>query len=133
MPVVNSYFRKFVLVVLALQILNLSIYNTNFYVFNTFSSAKALVKDANPIDSFAELMLENMAGYENAFPEPTHKNDKQSGELKQNISFNLFHQDHFPEVNEKPASYAAAKDIALTGFCNNYAYLFSKEINHPPA
>lgn len=133
MPVVNSYFKKFTLVILALQILNLSIYNTDFYVFNCFTSAKAQVKDVNPIDSFAELMVEDIGGYENAFPEPAHKNDKQSGELKHTTSFNLIRQDHFPSV---PAKATLHSDIAGTEcplFCEQYSYLFWKEINHPPA
>ncbi len=133
MPLLKTYLTKFTLVILALQILNLSIYNTNFYSGNFFRSTKAQLKDINPIDSFAELMLEDVAGYPNAFPEPTHKNNKQSGELKQNTSFNLFHQDHFPEIKEKAIVYEAASDLELPIFCNNYSYLFWEEINHPPS
>lgn len=118
---------------LALQILNLSIYNTNFYSNNIFRTNKAQLKDINPIDSFAELMVEDVAGYQNAFPEPAHKDNKQSGELKQNISFQLFHQNHFPKIQEKTVSHDQASDDELSAFCNHYSFLFWKEINHPPA
>ncbi|WP_118976314.1 hypothetical protein [Taibaiella koreensis] len=133
MPFVRLYSRKFLLVILALQILNLSIYNTNFYCNNCFCSAKAQLKDANPIDSFAELMVEDVAGYQNAFPEPRHKNDKQSGELKHNISFKMVHQDHFARLPENIVYHNDGAAMALPGFCDNYSYLFWKEINHPPA
>lgn len=133
MPVVHSYFKKFTLVILALQILNLSIYNTNFYRSNCFSSARAQLKDINPIDCLAELVVEDVAGIQNAFPEPKHKSDKQSGELKHNISFKMLHQDSFAKIPEKIMSYGDVAAIPLPRFCNNYSYLFWKEINHPPA
>lgn len=129
----KTCFRKCLLAVLALQILNLSICNTSFYSSNLFRASKAQVRDFNPIDSFAELMLEDVAGIADAIPEPSHKNNKQSGELKQNISFKLYHQNHFPELKEKTTPYNAASEKALAGFCNNYSYLFWEEINHPPA
>ncbi len=133
MPFVRLYFRKFMLVILALQILNLSIYNTNFYCSNCFCSAKSQLKDVNPIDSFAELMVEDVAGFQNAFPEPKHKNDKQSGELKHNITFKMFHQDRFAKVPERILYLNDNTAAELPRFCNNYSYLFWKEINHPPA
>lgn len=118
---------------LALQILNLSIYNTDCYVFNDFFPAKNQVKDINPIDSFAELMVENVAGYQNAFPEPKQQDDKQSGELKHNISFKMIHLNQFASIPEKPELPELHADNRLTGFCNQYSFLFWKEINHPPA
>lgn len=133
MPLLNPYLQRFILVILALQILNLSIYNTNFYSNNVFRSNRAQLKDVNPIDCLAELMLEDVAGYPNLFPEPVHKNNKQSGELKQNTTIQLFHQDHFPSIQDKATGYSIASDTELPGFCNNYSYLFWEEINHPPS
>lgn len=133
MPVVNLYFKKFILVILALQILNLSIYNTNFYVFNCFNSSKEQIKDVNPIDSFAELIVENVGGYNNAFPEPTHKNEKQSGDLQHNITFKLICQDNFASIPDKVAFQPETSGIDCPLFREQYSYLFWKEINHPPA
>lgn len=134
MSAFNKYLKKIVLVFMALQIFNLSIYNTDFYVHNPLKSPVTQVKDINPIDSFAELIIENIGGHNNAFPEPFRKNEKQSGEMvKHGISFKMIHLDHFAKIPEKETLHDAINDIPLSGFCNQYSFLYWKEINHPPA
>lgn len=129
------YLKKIMLVVLALQILNLSIYNTSFYSSDTLSTQKAQVKDENPIDSFAEFIVEDIGGIDNAFPEdePGKSTSKQSGELKHNITFKMVHEDHFEKIAVKTSFPVDKRKAELPLFCNNYSFLFWKEINHPPS
>jgi len=133
MPLLKVYLQKFTIVLLALQILNLSICNTGFYTFNSFCPPQAQLKDSNPIDSFAEFLVENVNGYENAFPESGHQNEQQSGELKQNISFKLYYTEPVAIISPRPQPANDPQPVKRTGFCNNYSYLFWKEISHPPA
>lgn len=121
---------------LALQILNLSIYNTDFYIHSFFSSqqqTQSQADDQNSIDCLAEMVVEDMAGYQDAFPEIPQKTTKQRGELKHNINFKLFQTDNFPKVvNKVSIHYSPYKD-KHPRFLEHYSYLFFKEINHPPA
>jgi len=127
--------KKISIVILALQILNLSIYNTEFYFFHTEmqpASQQELDK-MNPVDCLSELVVEDMIGYENAFPEINQKNTKQRGELKRNTNFELFTEDRFVKIEQAPLIHHSEykKDFPL--FRNNYSFLYYKEINHPPA
>ena len=87
----------------------------------------------NPVDCLSELVVEDMIGYENAFPESSHKSNKQRGELKRNASFELFREDRFAKIGETLLVHHSEykKDFPL--FRNNYSFLYYKEINHPPA
>jgi len=131
----SPYLTKFMLTVLALQILNLSIYNTSFYANDIFAGSKNQVKDDNPIDSFAEFIVEDLGGVINAFPEqPDNRNSsKQSGELKHNITFKMVFENRFEQISLKPVFIPDSRTSDLPEFRNNYSYLFWKEINHPPS
>jgi hypothetical protein len=120
------------LVILAIQILNLSIYNTDFYNFSMPDNAKTLANEINPVDSFAELIVESVPGYQDTFPETSEQNGKQSPDIKHNITFKMIHQDRFAKVPAPAPHYTLSpRDLPL--FRNTYSYLFYKEINHPPA
>jgi|GEM_PF-1043615 len=133
--VFRGLLKKISIIILALQILNLSIYNTEFYSFyseNQPRSQKEL-EEMNPVDCLSELVVEDMIGYENAFPETNHKSTKQRGELKRSNSIELFREDRFAKIEQAPLVHHSEykKDFPL--FRNNYSFLYYKEINHPPA
>lgn len=128
--------KKITVFFLALQILNLSIYNTDFYGFKYSERTATLteIQAINPVDCLSELVAEDILGLDNVFPETENSKDsKQKGDLKHNITFKLFSQDKFATIEAKTLTHHSEykKNYAL--FCNNYAYLFYEEINHPPS
>ena len=127
--------KKISIIILALQILNLSIYNTEFYSFysETQPRSQQELDEMNPVDCLSELVVEDMIGYENAFPESNQKNAKQRGELKRNSSFELFREDRFAKIEQTPLAHHSEykKDFPL--FRDNYSFLYYKEISHPTA
>jgi hypothetical protein len=129
----KRYLQKFMLTLLAIQILNLSIYNTDFYVVQSSYTEKEVAKDDNPVDSFAELIVESVDGYQDAFPETDQKNEKQAPELKHNITFKMIYLDRFAKIPEKVVLNYDQSPADLPVFQNKYSFLFWKEINHPPA
>lgn len=133
MPLLKLYLQKFLLTLLAIQILNLSIYNSDFYEVQSSYAKKGVVKETNPVDSFAELIVESVDGCQNAFPEPTQSNEKQTPELKHNITFKMIHLDGFARVPEQVAVQYDRSPADLPLFQNQYSFLYWKEINHPPA
>jgi len=129
---INLLLKKLTLVFLALQILNLSIYNTDFYNFHTYTSVE--IEDLNPVDSFAELILESVDGYENTFPESNEKQqDKPASDLKHNITFKLIKLDFFTGIDDQHSFAYAAVEREPSVFQNKYSFLFFEEINHPPS
>ncbi len=113
-----------------LQILNLSIYNTDFYVHipNDENNVSKISQD-NPIDSFAELILEEFAGIENAFPE-NGQSDK-SPNLNQNLSFKLIVLDFFPKIEHQEFLNSSQKQ-KFPSYKEDYDFLFAEDIPHPP-
>lgn len=133
MPKLRSFFNRFIVVFMALQILNLSIYNTDFYDHTNYSQRKEALSNPNPIDCFAEMVFEDMAGISNAFPETNQKDGKQKGDLKSNLVFKIIRENKFAEIPIKQTVFYTSSDKEFSAFRNDYSYLFYKEINHPPA
>lgn len=132
----RNLLKNITVIFLALQILNLSIYNTDFYGFKYSAQTATLaeLQELNPVDCLSELVAEDILGMKNVFPETENsKSGKQKGELKHNITFKLFRQDRFATIEAAPIAHHSEykKNYAL--FCNNYSYLFYEEINHPPS
>ena len=74
-----------------------------------------------------------MAGIQNAFPEPIHKNIPLSGDLKHNITFKLYHLDRFEKAPEQAEPVIVTNTVIRSGYKEHYSFLWFKEINHPPA
>ncbi len=131
MSVLNLYLKKFTLVILALQILNLSIYNTDFYDFSYLSARQQ--EEFNPVDSLAELLVESVEGFQDTFPESNHAKGKQSSEAKSNMSFKMHHLVFFAVLPERPQYAPEPESVPGSAIPEHYSYLFYKEINHPPS
>jgi len=117
---------------MALQILNLSIYNTDFYNFHNYTLAERA--NINPVDSFAELILERISGFEDSFPEAENEQqDKPAGSLKHNITFKFVELNFFTSLGDTNCYSYALAERELSLFQNKYSYLFFEEINHPPS
>jgi len=114
---------RFILSIVAVQILNLSIYAQ----FDSVQSGNAM-GNLNSIDSVAEYIAEVMLHHTNAFPEfeknGTHKDQHQH----KNYSIHLF-----SDFKKTAASnnYALHKNN-IGSLAEDYQYLFFKEINPPP-
>jgi len=126
----SAKLKNILIYVLMLQILNLSIYNSDFYSF-VFSERAQLSED-NPIDSFAELILEGFAGMDNVFPEYENQNSKQSPFLKQNLTLKLIALDFFPKIELMDFTPFSLK-VKYPHINENYSFLFVDEIVHPPS
>ena len=105
MPKLRSFLNKFVVVLMALQILNLSIYNSDFYDHTNYSLRRDTMNNQNPIDCLAEMVFEDMAGIANAFPETNQKDNKQKGDLKSSLVFKLISENRFAEIPAKPVAF----------------------------
>ncbi len=132
MSVLNLYLKKCTLIFLALQILNLSIYNTDFYDYS-FLPPVAQQSEINPIDSLAELLIESVDGYQDAFPESNSSQGKHASDIKHNISFKMLHLAFFTRLLEKHSYNMEAGNTLSTTFNESYSFMFVQEIHHPPS
>jgi hypothetical protein len=114
--------------VLALQILNLSVYGNAFVQRTTLKNGK-IVLEENQIDSALEYVVEIMMKRADAFPEQKGNHTKNEQKTLKN-SFQLFtccqqqEESETIEIPEEADKYAVYR--------NDYRYLYFKEINPPP-
>jgi len=136
MPDLKSFCNKFVVIILALQILNLSIYNADYFIhLNCVNHHTERLNSQNPIDSFAELIAEHIMNVKNAFPETetNQKSSKQRNEdFKHNFNLNLFQVSHFTKVVATSDIHHSPSKKIFSLYRNTYSFLYYKEINNPP-
>lgn len=124
---VKTYLLRFVLLIVAIQMLNLSVYARDF-VPPAQSNA---IGETNQIDSLIEYIAEVVLDYKNAFPENgTHNHQtRTSHQLKHgNISINLLIG---VRKNAEIKRYCAITDIHIPSK-EDYKSLFEREIVPPP-
>ncbi|MBS1495742.1 MAG: hypothetical protein JSU03_12570 [Bacteroidetes bacterium] len=127
MKKISLYSKKFILIVLTLQILNISV-NGCEYTQRFIDEKGRIETSKNQIDSLAEYVTEILLGHRNAIPEFKHNHTKNDQEMaKTQIQF-FAHQ--IPEFISTKNSYP----IIVNYFCynNQYYSLFYPEINPPP-
>jgi hypothetical protein len=134
MPELKSFYKKIIIALLALQIINLSIYNTEFFIHsNCLVHHGDQLKCQDPIDSFAELIMEHILNYKNAFPESNSKNTKQRGEeFKHNFNLKLFGTDNFSKLADQAEVRHTPSKKVFSHYRNTYSFLYFKEIKNPP-
>lgn len=120
MHVRNTGLIKFVVFVVALQVLNMSI------DIPAFQNENTAAKNFNYIDTYVEYIAESILKLENAIPETKHRHQKH---------FQLHTQ--IQMVCEtiaaiKPALPERMLKKVYTGYSNQFAYQFIKEIHPPP-
>lgn len=123
----NIHITRFILLVLALQILNLSVQSrpTNDTNDSFMLSHNAL---ANPIDHAVEFIVERIMKKKNAFPEDTKRQDQEPFVSKM-ATFNLYFSYYTIQIERThPQVVLMHEDIYKEG----YHYLFASEINPPP-
>jgi len=124
---VRTYLLRFVLLIVAVQILNLSVYARDFVP----PAQNNAIGETNQIDSLIEYVAEVVLDYKNAFPENGAHNHQShtSHQLKHgNISFNLL-------IGVRKSSeikrYSAFTNVHIPSK-EDYKYLFEREIIPPP-
>jgi len=126
----RKIFSKALLFILMIQILNISIYNSHFYNFTPEEIVQNKHIADNPIDSFAELILEEFVGIDNAIPEQERQNDHQSAVLKNNILSPQHNAHYFPEL--KFANIDFSENIVFIEWKNHYKFDYYSKIIQPP-
>ena len=116
------HIARILTILLAIQILNVSIYPEVLQSFREENSSAPV----NEMDSIVEYVTEIVLGYQNVFPEFPHKHQKEM-QLHKHGSISLYTE----EVANQPLP--AFKFSAQKNFPQDaYAYQFYKEINPPP-
>lgn len=122
---VRSYITRFLILLLALQVLNLSVYGRDCVDISNANT----IGEYNQMDSMAEYITEILLDYKNAFPENGGHSRRSSlpHQLK-HITIKM--------VSIKKRTFEQtcliATAAATTTVTNNYKYLFSREITPPP-
>ena len=116
----NTILVKFVVFIVALQVLNMSI-DIPAYPKETIAA-----KNFNYIDTYIEYIAENILKLENAIPEAKHRHQKH---------FRLHPQIQMvceaPAIIKPPLPERLLKKV-YSGYSNQFAYQFIKEIHPPP-
>lgn len=124
MAVFRHYIIRFITLVVALQLLNLSIYAQEFTPLPPPCNTTA--PEVNIDETIIEYVLENILNHKNAIPE---QEDTGSRDLQ-------FHKHvSFKAIDFKPyclPELPPAKPLAVTMSNESYDYLFLREINPPP-
>ena len=117
---------KLFLVLMAFQVINLSIDSVDF---DPIDSPTTTAFNFNYFNSLIEYVSESVMGNKDAFPEyQNESNQNKSQVLAKHISLKLYHKETLIPI-------PTVCDITISHFpkkSENYRFLFSKEINQPP-
>lgn len=122
----RSLLTKTIVIIWALQVLNLSVYGSAYMESYKDTSGKVHT-ELNQIDSLAEYITETVLEYHNAFPENGQHTKNTAKTLKG--SFQLFHLEQKIKPVIITIPYNRNKHIIPQ---ESYNFLFCKEINPPP-
>lgn len=123
---IRTYFNKFILFAIALQILNLSVYGSE-YEQQYMDKNGHVAFCNNQIDCVAEFVAEVILDYRNAMPENKGNHTKNKSKIIK-AQIQLIAQ-NIPVTKV----YKTYPTVVKHGYYNNqYDYLFYKEINPPP-
>jgi hypothetical protein len=122
MHIAKKHIVRFITLVVAMQLLNLSIYAQDFKpIFNEAGS-----DETNITETFVEYIVENVLGHKNAIPEQSqHHKDLH---FHKHISFkaiSTFSSMGLPDRQKNNA-------VAAVRLQQSYDYLYLQEINPPP-
>lgn len=125
--IVHTYAKKFVLLIIAMQILNLSVYGGDFGA-GLSPTAKNSIGEFNQIDCLIEYIAEIMLDHKNAFPENGSHNT--NGKSSHQIKHTSIKMIEFGKNTEQPF-YCTGNTLAEI-FDEDYKKLILREINPPP-
>ena len=120
--ILKKHTVRFITLVVAMQLLNLSIYAQDFKpIYNEAGS-----DETNITETFVEYVIENVLGHKNAIPEQSqHHKDLH---FHKHISFKAisnFSKLRVPAMQKNPS-------VIVVPLQESYTYLYLQEINPPP-
>ncbi len=122
MSIFKQHITRFITLLVALQLLNLSIYAQDFKPNN----AAAGSEEVNITETVAEYVVEVMLGHKNAIPEQSqHHKDLH---FHKHVSFkaiSLSSHYRLPELQQRNC-------VCAVPIKESYCYLYFSEINPPP-
>ena len=116
------FFAKFITFIVALQILNVSIYAQDIDMLQQ----RNILNYSNEINSITEYVSEVVLKHSNAFPEYPNDGHKEM-QFSKHIDLNLFSVQHF---KAQPSTKVYTEYLYPHKI--DYDFLFFKEINPPP-
>lgn len=123
------HIRRFAVLVLALQILNLSVQsrpatdtNDSFMLSHTYQ--------INPVDHLLEFIMERIMHKKNAFPEDNKHQHRDPMQFAKTSPYNLYHASYYSIQIETPVHHILPTH--RDAYAEGYNYLFVSEINPPP-
>jgi hypothetical protein len=125
----KNYITRFTVLLLALQILNLSVQSRPL----TDSSDGYLLGHSqlvNPIDHLLEYVVERMMHRKNAFPEDGKHSENAPMQFEKTTAFNLYLSCYTSIKIETPVHHI--HPTHRDAYSEGYYYLFASEINPPP-
>jgi len=122
----RTYFIKLLLLVIAIQVLNLSVYGRDC---DNDCLETATIGEVNEMDSITEYVAEVLLDQKNMFPESGHHN-RRSGMPHQAKHIVIKMVSIKRRQFEQPFYFTSAK--AKTTAQVHYEYLFAREITPPP-
>ena len=127
MKKIRTYATRLVLLIIAVQVLNLSVYGGDFYS-GSYAAAQKNIGEFNHIDSLIEYVSEIILDHKNAFPENgDHSRRSSSSHQMKHISIKMI---EFKKTADTPL-YTASVDMPQL-FNEEYKNLIPSEINPPP-
>lgn len=120
---VRAFLIKAVLLIVAIQILNLSVYGMMYHE----NGRENALGDVNQIDSMAEYITEIILDCHNAFPENGRHDHQAHNQHQLGHEINMIHC----RKNVEMTRYSTTSFITIPSK-KEYKYLFSREINPPP-
>ncbi|HZH88734.1 MAG TPA: hypothetical protein VFD78_06100 [Chitinophagaceae bacterium] len=130
MRIIKNILSKSLLTLLMLQILNISVYNVHLYDFTPQEILDKKYIKANPINSFAELILEEFAGLKNAIPEQEPQSDQQSANNKHSLNSPHINVHYFNTLDLQAIELELERILHV--WCNQYEFDYHNELIQPP-
>lgn len=130
MKTIKNILSKSLLTLLMLQILNISVYNGHLYDFTPQEILDKKYIKANPIDSFAELILEEFAGLKDAIPENGPQGDQQSANNKHNLNSPHINLHYFNTLDLQVIELELERTLHV--WTNQYEFDYHNELIQPP-
>ncbi|WP_222166726.1 hypothetical protein [Edaphocola aurantiacus] len=121
--------KKFIVMLLALQIMNMSVYSSGFYI-KVKDGKGHKVSMFNQIDSVLEYLVEITFGQVNAFPE---QDTGHHHPIKHITKTAKFFDVAIQEIRQfELQSITEHAPVKYTEYTDKYDFLYYKEINPPP-
>jgi len=123
-PIFKNIIAKFIVAIIALQILNLSIDSVDFQPI----SANITLGDFNYINSLTEYVSEIILGHKDAFPEYQNESTSSKAQLVKHLSLKLYQ----PTTSIDIIRISEDAQAFIVPLKEKYSFTFYKEINPPP-